>query len=155
VFWHLLRLAENFINSIFDSNIFLHSLADPDIRLGGPQHPRHSARGQFNIFPSVSRLFLSWKGKSIAKLDETMAGLAPLDPPLPSLGYYLNYWIHSISTSRPYILVTYYSVSYNLLDIAPPIRWLNQRFVFVRIKGNYPNMSDANTQRKNLCWSAD
>ena len=37
----------------------------------GPHHWRHSARGgKFNMFPSISRIFLLWKGaKSIAKQD--------------------------------------------------------------------------------------
>jgi len=35
------------------------------------------------MFPSISRLFLRWRGpKSIAKLDEGMVEFPPLDPPL-------------------------------------------------------------------------
>jgi len=39
--------------------------------------------GGFNIFSSISRLFLRWsRPKSIATLDEGMAEFVPLDPPL-------------------------------------------------------------------------
>jgi len=48
-------------------------MADPAIRLGG----------QFNMFPSISRLFICWRGpKSIAKLDGELWPDFPLDPPL-------------------------------------------------------------------------
>ena len=51
-----------------------HQVADPDIRIGE----------QFNMFPSVSRLFLRWRGrpKAIAKLDEGHGRILPLDSPL-------------------------------------------------------------------------
>src|SRR6218665_1799191 len=45
----------------------------------------HSISGgrQFNMFPSISRLFLRWRGpQSTAKLDGGMTGRALLDPPL-------------------------------------------------------------------------
>src|SRR6218665_1141445 len=50
-------------------------VAAPDIRL----------RRQFNMFPSVSSLFLRWRGpRSIAKLDgEPLPDFLLLDPPLP------------------------------------------------------------------------
>src|SRR6218665_2382511 len=50
-------------------------VAAPDIRL----------RRQFNMFPSVSSLFLRWRGpKSIAKPDgEPLPDFLLLDPPLP------------------------------------------------------------------------
>src|SRR6218665_196337 len=47
----------------------LHALADTDIRLGA-RDPDIRPEGQFNMFPSISRLFLRWRGsKSIEKLD--------------------------------------------------------------------------------------
>jgi len=55
-------------------------VADPDIWLGGAHHvvdQWHSARGgwQCNMFCSISRLFIYWRGKkSIAKLDGAMDG---------------------------------------------------------------------------------
>jgi len=70
-----------------------HHEADTDIRLGwGPHHeadldiklrwePHHEVdpdlrlEGQFNMFPSISHLFLRWRApKSIAKLNGGMAG---------------------------------------------------------------------------------
>ncbi len=46
------------------------TIEDPDIRLGGGSTDTHiRLRGQFNMFPSTSRVFLPWRSKSIAKLN--------------------------------------------------------------------------------------
>jgi len=61
-------------------------MADPDIGLGGISlaNPDIRLRGQFNMFSSISRLFLRLRGpKSIAKVDGAPGRICRSpDPPL-------------------------------------------------------------------------
>src|SRR6218665_2892008 len=90
------------------------SLAGPEVRLGGHINP-NSARGKFNMFHSISRLFLRWRGpKSITKVDGAW-------PDLPSASatacsrwmmgnsVYIYIYIYII-----YIVYIYISISQNL-----------------------------------------
>jgi len=48
----------------------LYALADPDTPLGGHINADIRYGSQFNMHPSISRIFLRWRGsKSMAKLD--------------------------------------------------------------------------------------
>ena len=54
------------------------SLEDPDIRQGEQHHVPDLKGCQFNMFSSISHLYLLWRRpKSIAKLDGSHGRIAP------------------------------------------------------------------------------
>src|SRR6218665_1435005 len=68
----------------------------PDIRLGG-HGSRYSTRGQFNMFPNISRLFSSLKGEQ--SLQPNWRGPWP-DSPSPASATDYTLFIHCASKHR-------------------------------------------------------
>ena len=81
ILMHTGTFLHTFAVSWLSLGLFIRSMAYPDIRLWGTSRgwSRHSSReGQLNVFPSISRLFLRWRGpRSIALLDGGHGRICP------------------------------------------------------------------------------
>src|SRR6218665_269217 len=93
----------------------VHTLVDPDIRLEGHINPaiRLGGVGQFNMFPSISRLLFHWRRP---KTIVTLAGFLPIDPPL-------SLYLHESSKSNRTTLLAFSLVTIFVKTCCSTWRW--------------------------------